>query len=213
MTTNIKIEFCLDVSKENEVYNFQKVMLPPEYVIAGISWSKDYRDRKRVRSDILKYVVSFLNDKLSDISLWFFSGNSVWQNDNRIVRYRGLWGGLKAQGVLTDQFNELHEELVDCDGKLKFFGATKISDQSIESVIETSAIERSSYVMMLPRNIAVREILCNGWSSDYTFDKKLIGYVFENSGLIIKAVGDFDDPETGFVGLASPDLIKKIVYN
>ena len=34
---------------------------------------------------------------------------------------------------------------------------------------------------------------------------------FQNNGLIFKAVGEFDDPESGFVVLGELELIKKLV--
>jgi len=213
MTTDIKIDFCLDVSKENEVFHFDKDRLPPKYIIAGISWVKDYESRTKTRSDILRHIVSLLNDKFSNINIWYFTGHSLWQCDSRILRYYGLWGGLKAQGVMIDQFSELHEKLIECDGKLKFFGAAKIADQSIESVAEAIAQKSCSYVVVLPQNTDIKETLRKGWHSDYSFDKQLIEYVIKNNGLLFKAVGEFDDLETGFVGLASPDLITKLVCN
>lgn len=38
----------------------------------------------------------------------------------------------------------------------------------------------------------------------------LLGKVVENNGLLLKAIGHFDDPEAGFLGLGSPDLMKEL---
>lgn len=105
----------------------------------------------------------------------------------------------------------LNEEMLERDNKLKFFGAILLSELSIESVVKTLNEESCSYIVALPESANIKEALCLGWDIHGGFDKELLRYVINNKGIIFKVVGEFDDPENGFVGLGVPELLKNLV--
>lgn len=211
LTTDLKIAITKDVSEDNEVFNITSNQLPENHIIAGVSWILSSRCLNEARTSVLKLIYSDIFQKLDGYALWYFVGNSAWQPDTKIVRYRKLWGGLKARGVDILHACNSHEQILERKGRLKFFGAKRISELSIESVIKSIAEEHCSYLVALPENSDVKLALHNGWCLDNVFDKKLMQYVLDNNGVLLKIVGEFDDVESGFVGLGDMELLEQII--
>ena len=73
------------------------------------------------------------------------------------------------------------------------------------------AEEPSSYLIAMDEGSDISNPIHAGWDSSDFIDKGLLSYVAENNGLIFKVIGEFDDPESGFVGFGVPELVKKLV--
>lgn len=201
----------MDVSKENEAYNIGKEKLPEHTRIAAGSWLSSSGSHYDARLCVLKLIFNLIMDRFPKFTFWYFVGDSAWQDDTRIIRHKGLWKGLHSRGIDVTHSSESCEEMLESDGKLRFFGAKTISELSIESVVKALAEEHCSYLIALPEGTDIKAALRSGWDVFDGFDKSLLKYVMKNKGLIFKVVGEFDDPQSGFVGLGEPELVKKLV--
>lgn len=209
MTTNIKVISTPDISMINEVIGAIYESEDSELVLSAASF---------LVSDVLKgaligvlgFVYSLINKNMPDYNVWLFLGNSAWQPDTRIVRYRKLWGALKFRGNVV-LGSDSYESVVEADGKLKFFGAVRLSELSIATVIDVIVDERCSYIVALPKNFEVQSALNIGWSGNLSEDFGLCCCVCEQKGLLIKQVGEFDDRERGFVSIGLPGRIEKLL--
>ncbi len=210
MTIDIQTISSTDVSKGNEVYNINESLLPTNVKIAAIRWQLSSRNHVETRILVLRAVFSLILEKMPNLMLWCVVGDSAWQPDTKIMRYKKLFKRLKARGAEFNHSSLLIEDKVELNGKLKFFGAAQLSWLSIESAVNVMAEETCSYIIVIPEKLGIKELISKGWNDCEVIDLDLLGKVVENNGLLLKAIGHFDDPEAGFLGLGSPDLMKEL---
>lgn len=179
--------------------------------MAAISWFLSGESISTLQLKILNIIINLITEKLTKYNVWLFIGNSTWQPDTRVVRYRKLWNALKARGVEIPHFGETFEQMQESAQGLKFFGAKLISELSTTSVIQAIHEERCAYILALPKDISIDQALDKGWQVNNIFDRELLKFIAKSNGIILKAVGEFDDYEAGFVGIAKPELIVKLI--
>lgn len=211
LTTNIKTISTMDVSKENEAYNIDTCRLPENTTVAACSWLSSLSPHSEARLSVLRLIFSLIINKVPRLKLWCFIGDSTWQDDTRIIRYKRLWKGLLSRNIEITHSNNSYEELLEKDKKIRFFGAKSLSELSLESTVKALAAEPCSYLVALPEQADIKTALNLGWEVFDGFDKSLLEYVMANEGLMFKLIGQFDDIESGFVGVGSPDLIKSLI--
>lgn len=211
LTTDISTVSTMDVSKENETYNLNESSLQTNLTIAAVRWLLSSRNHIEARILILRAIFSLIIEKLPELRLWCVVGDSAWQTNTRIVRHKKLFKRLKARGVEIAHANNFIEEIIECDGKLKFFGAAQLSELAIESVVSLMAEESCSYLIAVPVKFEIHTLISRGWDASEAIDTSFLCRVVENNGLVLKVIGSFDDPESGFVGMGVPDLVKKLV--
>lgn len=201
----------MDVSKENDAYNISEDRLPSNATIAASSWllssTKGHFD---ARLSVLRKLSNIILTRMPEFKLWCLVGDSAWQDDNRIIRHKKLFKRLKARGVEANQSADFLEFMKEEQGRLKFFGATQLSELPIESVIKMLAEEPCSYLVAIDESSDIEPAVRQGWEAGDFFDKNLLNYTIENNALLFKVVGKFDDSESGFVGLGKPSLLKKL---
>lgn len=210
LTTDIRVVSTMDVTKENETYNIKETLLPASSTIAAISWLLFSRNHLEARILVLRVIFSLIIEKLPALRLWCVAGDSAWQSDSRIMRQKKIFKRLKARGVEINHASGFTEEVLEIDGKLKFFGAAQLSELSVESAVKVMAEESCSYILALPEECKIEAIISKGWDARESIDSSLLGRVVENNGLVLKIIGTFDDPELGYVGLGAPCLVKKL---
>ncbi|MGH8386399.1 MAG: hypothetical protein ACRESJ_13020 [Pseudomonas sp.] len=210
MTIDIKVVSTPDISVANDIINphragedFRSVMSAASFLVAGASSTS--------MAGVLSFVYSLIDEKLPGYDIWLFLGNSAWQPDTRIIRYRELWGGLKFRGSEISGSSNSQVSVVEAHGKLKFFGALRISKLSISNVVEVIVDERCSYIVATPKALEIKRILEVGWSGNMVEDFGFCCCICEKSGLLFKQVGEFDDDEWGFVSVGSPKIMEKLL--
>ena len=211
LTTDIKTISTMDVSKENNAYNICESKLPANTKIAACSWLLSSKSHLEARLTVLRAIFNLIMMRIPTFKLWYLVGDSAWQDDTRIIRHKKLFKRLKSRGVEVTHASDFLECMQEHQGKLKFFGATLLSELSIESVVKMIAEEPCSYLVAMAADSDIGAVIHSGWDASDFIDKGLLSYVAENKGLIFKVVGEFDDPESGFVGLGGAELVKKIV--
>lgn len=201
------ISSTVDVTEENHVYNISKDSLPEGITISAGSWLLSGKHHEaRIRT--LSFIFDLIETKTPEFDIWFFLGDSAWQDDTRIIRHKRLWRRLEYRGFQILGSSDTYEEFVKNGNKVKFFGAKLLSVTSIQSVIKVMTTESCSYIVAISRDIDINVILQVGWSNGDSFDGELLKLIVKNKGILFKVVGKFDDRESGFVGLGAPSLIK-----
>lgn len=201
----------MDVSKENDAYNICESKLPANTKVAAVSWLLSSNTHFDARLSVLRVLFNLIMMQIPKFKLWYLVGDSAWQDDTRIIRHKKLFKRLKSRGVEVTHATEFVEHMREHQGKLKFFGAARLSELSIESVIKMIAEQPSSYLVAMAEDSEIESAVHAGWNASDFIDKGLLSYVAENNGLIFKVVGEFDDLESGFVGFGTPEIVKKLV--
>ena len=209
MITDIKTTCTMDVSKENDAYNICESNLPTNMKIAACSWLLSSKNHLEARLSILRVIFNLIMIQAPKFKFWYLVGDSAWQDDTRIIRHKKLFKRLKSRGVEITHTKEILECKREHQGKIKFFGATLLSELSIESVVRMIDEEPCSYLIAITEDSDISNVIHSGWENSDFIDKGLLSYVAENNGLIFKVVGEFDDPESGFVGLGTPELVRR----
>ncbi|MBW1249153.1 hypothetical protein I7860_20995 [Pseudomonas tolaasii] len=210
MTIDLQVVSTPDISITNDVINPRWARESLSSVLSGASFL--VTDRSSVSlAGVLSFIYGLIDKGLPGYDVWLFLGNSAWQPDTRIVRYRKLWGALKFRGGEILGGSDLQESAVEACEKLKFFGALRLSGRSISTVIDVIVNERCSYVAATPKNFNIKRILDAGWSGSVAEDFSLCCHVCEESGLLFKQIGEFDDREWGFISIGSPEAMEKLL--
>ncbi|RON99330.1 hypothetical protein BK674_17985 [Pseudomonas moraviensis] len=209
MITEIKILRENDLSVPNQILNLNgddgncRLKLSTAKFIAS---AKPYEALRAVFDFIHQRVVK----NMPGYAAWLLLSNSAWQPDTRIVKYLGLWGGLKSQGIEVPQGHSIMHT-IERDGKLKFFGGVRVSDLSDGTILEAFLSERCSYVAIVPMDLDMKQALFNGWSGKLWEDLMLCEYVAEGNGLLMARVGEFDDLYNGVVGVGERHMLDKLL--
>lgn len=210
MTTNIRFSSVSNLTVDNDVMNLRWSHSLPDGPPGGATWLiTGYSANESLRF-VLAVVFSAIQEKFPEYNLWLLVGNSAWQPDTKIVRYYKLWGALAARGIKISHGMCSQEVMVEYGGKLKFFGAVKISELSIGSVANALSQERCAYLAALPSHVSPEMIITDGWSGDLEEDFKLISYAMKEKGLVLRRVGEFDDVEKGLIAVGETALIERL---
>ncbi|NWA29216.1 hypothetical protein HX866_30460 [Pseudomonas gingeri] len=212
MTTSIKTLRVFDAFIDNEVINFKRELEAEMFAISATSWLVEEGGYGGLLAT-LNFIFELIEREVPGHEMWLFVGQSAWQPDTRIVRYRELWGSLKSRGleVLGEQFPQSYAG--EGNGKVKFFGALRLSRLSVESVLRLMLGERSSYVAVLPSGFDIELALSIGWSGSFAEDLSFLHRVSECGGLLFKCVGEFDDRERGFVSVGQLESMQALWEN
>lgn len=210
MTTEIQVASTPDISLSNNVLKLKGPSLP-RVQLAAISWFTTKQPALEALQLILRSVHRRIKSALPEYTTWILVGNSAWQPDNRVVRHHKLWGALKAQNVEVPPPGRLAEEVVEAEGKLKFFGAALVSDLSIGLAARLLLNERCTYLAAVPDSFEVQQLLPVGWTGQLEQDLVLLDHLSACGGLLFKRMGEFDDLEKGVVAIGSSALIDRLL--
>lgn len=213
MTIELEHTTTMDISKKNNTYNIRLGKPFEDIKIAASNWLLKSTDYFEARCEALKIISNIISLKTSDLQLWLLVGDSGWQNDTRIIRYKKLLKRLKSRIAEIEFPVGTPEKLLEHEGKIKFFAAVSFNQFSIDSIVKVLEEEKCSYIVAIPDNVEVNSLLVNGWHINNGIDLNILKSVVEKNGLLFKLIGEFDDQQTGFVGFGTPWLIQKIEAN
>jgi hypothetical protein len=210
MITNIRLVSAADLSVSNEVMNFNRRELHGS-TLAGAAWIIDGATPRDALLSTLKLAYNSISKKLPDHVIWLLIGSSAWEPDTRIVRYRKLSGALAGRGIKISHASDWQEIMLESAGKIKFFGAMRLSELSVNSVVHTLLEEHCTYLVALPYDRPPQGVLEIGWSGNLAEDYDTVIYVSTLGGLLLKSVGEFDDNERGVVAIGQPGLVTALL--
>lgn len=211
MTTNIRVAIAPDLFVVNEVMNFHQAHLPENRILAGASWLATESSPFDALLSVFKFVFGSIRKKLADHNVWLLVGTLAWQPNTSIVRHHGLWGALRARGLVLLNGSQYEEFVLESEGKLKFFGATKLSEDSAEGAVNILLREPCTYLIALPGDLSPRDIIEIGWLGSLADDSKIIDYIDATDGLLLKQIGEFDAHERGIVAVGQPRIVNTLL--
>lgn len=211
MTTDIKTASAQDLFVKNEVMNLDRASLIEAKPLAGKGWQAVASSPPEALSLILKVVLALMKEKLPHLELWLLAGTSAWQPNTRVVRYYKLWAALKMRGLEMATNSPSKEEVsVESDKGLKFFGAMKLSECAQDSIVRILLAEHCTYLAAMPSHFSPSALLNIGWSGELNDDARLIGFLAEADGLLLKQTGEFEAYERGLVAIGRPPLVSAL---
>lgn len=213
MITDIKIISTNNALQGNDLINLDGIIKPDKCSLSAISWTTTKSSWRTTQLDILEYLYAQINSAIPGQNTWLLIGNYSWQPDNRITRHRRLWGGLKARGIEVPHGRNYQDSVTEGREGIKFFGAANLSKPALMSTLSAMLSERCSYIVGLPKDCEVSSFLNSGWTGKITEDINLICEISNLKGFVLKSIGEFDDPEHGFLYLGPSDIARKINKN
>ncbi len=207
MTIEIRVGVVGDAFSENEIIKLdgsaEKSVIP----MAAAAWITTRISHDAALLEVLRFVYRAMSERMGGYHLWLLVGDSCWQDDTRIVRYRRQFSSLKAQGMNFEGLQDRHEFMVEQSGKLKFFGAVRLNWEALVTVPETMQPGSCIYLLALPDAVLPDLSKSSGWMGRVNEDFEFIRSNVQNDGIIFLRVGYFDDPEVGLVALGKPNIV------
>ncbi|MBC3205753.1 hypothetical protein HU755_03075 [Pseudomonas sp. SWRI111] len=210
MTTEIKILRENDVSVSNQILNLNGGNGNCRLKLSAASFVASAEPYESLRI-IFDFIHQCVVRNMPGYAVWFLLSNSAWQPGTKIVKYLGLWGGLKSRGIEVPRGIHSIMHTVEHDGKLKFFGGVRLSDLSDGTILEAILSERCSYVAIVPIDLDMEKALFIGWSGMLSEDLVLCEYVAEGNGLLMAKFGEFDDLDNGVVGVGGRQVLDNLL--
>ncbi|TJZ72023.1 hypothetical protein [Chitiniphilus eburneus] len=208
MNANIFYAYSQDLSVENDVFNI--TWRPKEGGrVSGLGFIVKFHPADQSLIESIEQGF-FAIQKTGGVEFWLVLQNSAWQNKSRIVMHYGLWKALSFRGFRFSGKSGSWECSKENEGKIKFFGAIKISIKDISYIAGAMIAEADSCILAVPLGADIKEILKNGWESRIISDEVVAGKIIKKGGVIINRVGEFDDKEKGVVVIGGEKAITEI---
>lgn len=210
MTTDVQVEFVEDSTVKNDVCNLSRELLTGASKVGAASWTASTRDPESRACMINNFVATF--DALDcERSLWLICGDSSWQKNSRVIQHKRFWGRLRSKVGTLDSIDELLEYACEQDDKIKFFGAALVSKSNVDTVLRVICRTGNCYLVSVKNSTNFLEtVLKSGWEDKGWFDYDLLKRVLAAEELLFKPVGEFDDPDYGFVCVGSPERVMRL---
>lgn len=207
MTTSVSAKSACDLFVDNEVFNFRRSHFSSAKALAGICWIATGNSSQAALVPALMSALSSIEENLPNHGLFFLAGTSAWQPDTRVVRHYKLWRALSLRGLEVPQGGA--EDVVESDGKLKFFGVVKLSDFSnLDAAAKVLLDERATYIVAFPGTEFPNQLAKVGWLGDLSADSNFIDGLTNSGGLLIKGTGEFQANERCVVVIGDPSKIR-----
>lgn len=211
MNINIQLEHALNLSDENDVMNFGAKNSPAVDGLAGASWIATGFSPDETLRNILQVIFRSVRENIAESSIWLLIGHTVWQSDTRIVRHHKLWGALSARCINIPLGERSQEVELESEGGLKYVGAVRLSEFSVDRTVEILLKERGAYLALLPDDLEIEQVIRQGWSGRIVEDISLLTHVGQSGGLLFKKVGEFDDQEWGMMAVGEPSALNYLI--
>ncbi|MGF6290121.1 hypothetical protein [Paraburkholderia sp. BR13444] len=210
MTIEIKALSTQDVFQKNDVFRLERNAFSENICFGAICWEISRVSSKDPLAEVLSFVTEHTLGRLAEYEFWLLIGNSAWQPDTRVVRYRKLFNALGVRGVDLSALDDRSEFVIEKDGKLKFFGSGRFDATQTSTIASAIKEEDCSYLIALPKHAELVFDILTGWSGDLNKDRSLIESVIGKRGIVFRRSGYFDDPEIGLLALGSPTVLRRL---
>lgn len=210
MTTEINVSVAEDAFTKNDLIRLTRSTYDETIELSAADWVAKRLAKDAALFEVLRFVFRSTCERMNGYSFWLLLGDTRWQRDTRIIRYRKIFNSLKAQGIDFETLQDRREFMVEQCGKLKFFGAVHLDEDALALVPETMQPGSCTYLLALP-DVAPNLPESTGWSGRLDDDFELIQSNVKNNGVIFQRVGYFDDPEVGLVALGKPNIVASLI--
>ncbi|SAL63987.1 hypothetical protein AWB74_03414 [Caballeronia arvi] len=209
MTIEINVGVAEDAFQKNALIKLERSRYETAIALSVADWSAKRVPHDVALLEVLRFVFLTICERMSGYHVWLLLGDTCWQDDTRIIRYRKMFNALKAQGLDFAALQDRREFMIEQYGKLKFFGAVRLEEDALPLVPKTMQPGSCTYLLALP-DIVPELSEFSGWSGRLNEDSKLIQSNVKNDGIIFQRTGYFDDPEVGLVALGKPNVVARL---
>ncbi|MBN3804326.1 hypothetical protein GXB81_14885 [Paraburkholderia sp. Ac-20336] len=210
MTTEIDVGVAEDAFEKNNLIKLECSTYETTIALSVVDWIAKRFPRDAALLDVLHFVYRSIFERMDGYHVWLLLGDTRWQDDTRIIRFRKMFSSLKAQGLEFKAFQDRREFMIEQFGRLKFFGAVRLDEDELALVPKVMQPGSCTYLLALP-GILPDLPEFSGWSGRLNEDSELIQLNVKNDGIIFQRVGYFDDPEVGLVALGKPNVLARLV--
>lgn len=211
MTIELTVRFQRDAFSGDPLVMLRREAFSNGARLAAAEWTVVRKPGVEVFQHVLHSVFSQIATNLPDYEIWLLTGDSVWQSDTRIVRYRKKFNALKAQGMDFESIPERFEYAVEDGDKVKFFGAARLHEAVLRAVALTMPPRACTYVAVIPKGDEKKFVLSTGWTGQWNDDAAFIEMIAQSDGILLQRVGFFDDPEVGLMAVGNPNALAQIL--
>ncbi|MBU1358854.1 MAG: hypothetical protein KKC79_15355 [Gammaproteobacteria bacterium] len=205
MTADTTIVFSPDVSVLNEVVHLPALRFRNPKTSAAFRSSHGTSPANATVAYVAQ-LNAWLRSELPHHKLYLLIGSSAWQPDSRVVRHYKLCGALRANDVLVPS---LTEWVVEAHRQLKFFGFADLTNFP-DDLTEKALVSEPCAYLDAARTLEQADLPATGWSGRLSEDVDLIKHIAGKDGVLIKAVGAFDDQERGALLIGKFDTLRKL---
>jgi hypothetical protein len=210
MTTEVCVGVAEDAFEKNDLIKLERSTYERTTALSVADWMAKGFPHDAALLDVLCFVYRSICERMDNYHVWLLLGDTRWQDDTRIIRFRKMFSSLKAQGLEFKAFQDRRELMIEKFGKLKFFGAVRLEEEELALVPKIMQPGSCTYLLALP-DILPDLPEFSGWSGRMNEDSELIQSNVKNDGIIFQRVGYFDDPEVGLVALGKPNVLARLV--
>lgn len=172
----------------------------------------------------LKESLIALNELVKESNLWILIFNASWIDNNRIVRYKRIWGHISLRDIHLDNKFHFKDDFIINNKLIKLIGLIKcddINDTFIVDILRKSSI--SAYLFISNEENAIN--LFNLFKIDiYNNSKKsfcsdsnarelsdsMVNLMLNGKIYMYFQIGWFDDRESGAILLGKYELLQPI---
>ena len=201
---NIKVFAVADVFSANEVYNLEMSQFAGKIGAVRVEIATQNRENARLRT--LQAVYSEFCRILPDGELWWLAADAFGRPDNRIIRYKNF--KTREELEIVEAREQIRKEH-NCKEGVRLLLAQRVTTVSLEEIAINSEPLRCSYLIYVPQNFDVGQLLENIWGNTFPESTSLLSKVCIE-GFLCKAYGSFDDLETGWLILAKPTFAMQV---
>ena len=216
MTTDLQLHRARDLFADNDVLYLAHDSLPSDLKISGAAWTVSRTSADAAHLRAFQHALPLVLSKLPGYVAWLLVGHTCWQDDNRVTRYRKLWGSLRAGGEELPAGHRSAEHMIESREGVRYFGAIRLDAGAIEAAVQLLRREPISVLVAIPatNDEVIESLIRRGWTrSDnaHAPSDEVVKAACGADGVVLGLIGAFDDPESGVVALAKPSLIERIL--
>ncbi len=214
MTTELRVCCAEDVFAPNEVLCLSREAPLALLNLAGAAWLVHDERSAAAHAVALGEIARLVAKRLCGYAVWLLVCNSSWQLDSRIMRWRGLWGSLKARGIALPPGRALPEHRVLGTAGVRHFSALQMESVEQDVVADLLRAEPASHLVALRGSdeASIESLVRRGWARPgFGPSADVVNAVCTIGGVVLWPVGAFDDREAGAVALAREEIIQKLV--
>ena len=208
--SDIRFDIISDVSVPNEhlapIEKIDMTLAAAIWIAPGISRLQEKR------AALLQNVLQKLSHLYDRREIWLLTAHRLYQPDNRIIRYFGLWKSLKRDKLDLPLRAERFETLHEAKAGIKFFGAVRMEAED-STTANQIMMEKSTWIALLDGTNSretVESLLASGWTTDDRYENPpidILAAVAKAEGVLIAVFGRFDDPEVAVAAYGQRETI------
>ncbi|WCM22950.1 hypothetical protein NDK50_33785 [Paraburkholderia bryophila] len=211
MTNEIKFLTSTDMFSDNDILCLKRTAFSADVNLWGAEWSTEQYGQENAFLRVLSCALTKVINQLPDYDVWSLAGDSVWQLDSRVLRYRKQFNSLKMRGIDFEAIPERFELMAEKNGKIKFFGVVRINPSVFSTACLTMTPRAATYLVAKPAEQPWKLGFSQGWSRDWNDDASLTTAIDAIGGVVFQRFGFFDDQHVGLIAIGNPAALRRIV--